>query len=164
MAGPGDTPRLKIFVSYARQDEDRVTELAHKLSVADHEVWFDQKLRGGQNWWDLILDNIEGCDLFIFVVSPSSTRSRACNLEVTYAYDIGRAILPIMVDKTEITEAPTEVQRINFRDLIDPSDDDWIRIMADVAKEAAARPLPDPWRAAPGLCLPLPQRSTCGSP
>ena len=135
---------LKVFVSYARQDEERVKDLAHKLTVADHEVWFDQELRGGQNWWDIILDNIETSHLVIFVVSPSSVRSRACNLEVTYANDLGRPILPIMVQQTEITEAPTAVQRINFTNFIAPSEDDWIRIAADVAKTAEAASLPDP--------------------
>ncbi len=144
MVGDANNQSLRIFLSYQRQDEDRVRELAQKLSLADHKVWFDQELRGGQNWWDVILDNIEGCDLFLFVVSPSSMRSRACNLEIAYADDLGRKIMPIMVQKTEIVEAPTAIQLLQVKDLVAPSADDWIRITADIAKTPTATPLPDP--------------------
>ena len=140
MAGDQRAQPLRILLSYARQDEARVTELHDELTAGDHEVWFDKELRGGQEWWDVILNEIERCDLFVFVVSPHSVRSRACALEVAYAGAVNRPMMPLMVADTEITEAPTAIQKLQVRDFVDPSTSDWIRLLTDVG--ATPRPTP----------------------
>lgn len=134
--------RVQIFVSYARQDEDKATELHDKLTVAEHDVWFDHELRGGQEWWDVILDRIESSDLFIFVVSPDSMRSRACGLEAGYADALDRPIVPIQVRPTELAKMPDAIQKINVREFVDPDIDDWLQLTVDVTK-TTPRGLPD---------------------
>jgi len=37
------------------------------------DVWRDQRLSGGQEWWDTILQSIRSVDFFLFVVPARST-------------------------------------------------------------------------------------------
>ena len=45
-----------LFMSYARPDSLVVNVLREDLERASHDVWFDQDLQGGQQWWDTILE------------------------------------------------------------------------------------------------------------
>ena len=70
---------MKVFISYARPDEDRVEQIAKHLTEFGREVWYDEELRGGQDWWDVILQTIRSCDLVIFVLSPDSVLCPRCS-------------------------------------------------------------------------------------
>ena len=87
----------RLFICYARVDAVRVQAVASECEQLGQEVWFDQQLSGGQQWWDTILENIRGCDCFVFALSPSSLHSKACRAELDYAYRLERRILPVVV-------------------------------------------------------------------
>ena len=65
---PAERPK-SIFVSYARQDQDKVRQIVEGFRVLEHSVWFDEGLVGGEEWWDEILHRIRGCDVFVQVIS-----------------------------------------------------------------------------------------------
>src|SRR5580704_16598418 len=48
----------RIFISYSRESQGIVEELVQDLNDDGHENWFDQRLTGGQEWWDKILSEI----------------------------------------------------------------------------------------------------------
>ncbi|MGH8914078.1 MAG: toll/interleukin-1 receptor domain-containing protein, partial [Acidimicrobiia bacterium] len=88
---------MRIFISYAREDAVGVDDLYDNLNDAGNTVWFVNELRGGEEWWNSILEEIRSVDVFLFVLSPDSARSRACRRELTYAHRVNRPIIPIMV-------------------------------------------------------------------
>ena len=55
-----NTPR--VFISYSRSDVERVAELKRNVEAYGHEVWIDQHLSGGQQWWREILKRIREGD------------------------------------------------------------------------------------------------------
>ncbi len=87
----------RLFICYARVDAAAVQAVAAECTQLGQDVWFDQQLSGGQQWWDTILENIRGCDCFIFALSPSSLHSKACRAELAYAHGLQRRILPVVV-------------------------------------------------------------------
>jgi hypothetical protein len=136
--------QLKIFLSYAHQDRDLVETLHDKLTVAHNDVWFDEELRGGQQWWDAILTRIADSDIVLFVASPDSLHSRACRLEVAYAASTDRQIIPIEVHPIVVLKGPPAIRDIQVQPFVNPNDDDWIRLMADIAAAPRSGALPDP--------------------
>jgi hypothetical protein len=136
--------QIKIFLSYAHQDRELVETLHKKLTVAHHDVWFDEELRGGQQWWDAILTRIADSDLVLFVASPDSFHSKACGLEVAYAAATNRQIFPIKVHPIGVLDGPDAIQKIQVQPFVDPSDDDWIRLTADIGAAPRSGELPDP--------------------
>lgn len=113
-----------IFVSYSRTSSDRVQELVRRLRAMGHNPWFDGELsqRGGRNWWDLILENIRSCDVVLFVMTESSVESRPCLAEVTYAEQLGKPIIPIIIDDAfDGYKAPKNIATIQWIYLTTPS-------------------------------------------
>ena len=52
-----------IFISYNRDSKSIAKTLIEDIQKLGHTVWFDQKLSGGQVWWDKILESIRECDV-----------------------------------------------------------------------------------------------------
>src|SRR5215211_1710859 len=65
----------KVFISYAREAQEQVRELADDIAALGWAVWFDEQLSGGTAWWDRILESIRGCDVFLFALSRESVDS-----------------------------------------------------------------------------------------
>ena len=108
-----------IFISYNRESEAIAKIVASDVEALGQSVWFDQNLSGGQAWWEQILGEIRDCDVLIFLLAPESLDSVACKLEYTYAADLGKPILPILVSEGVSTNllppALSKVQFVDFR-------------------------------------------------
>jgi hypothetical protein len=135
---------VTVFVSYSSRDRDAVKSLTQDLQDADEQVWLDQRLAGGDAWWRAILEQIRGCDVFIFALSQISIESKPCQAELQYAQALGLPILPVQVgpvDSMQLNPVAT-VQAIDYRHST-PSTG--LRLSAALHRERARRqPLPSP--------------------
>src|SRR4051794_36692749 len=101
---------MKIFISYSRDVRDQVSDLAATLQQMNHVTWWDNDLNGGNNWWKKILDEICLCDLFMFILDPSSLSSEACLVERSYALSNNKRILPILLhNEVNVDLLPAEL-------------------------------------------------------
>ena len=140
---------MATFVSYARQDRELVGGLKVDLERLGREVWIDEKLRGGQEWWDEILAAIRSCDLFVWTVSPASVKSTACKAELTYASDLGRPVLPIMIKPVAIGLTPQRVANAQIVDYTTRGADQAIKLAGDLQAIQLPPPLPPTLPAPP---------------
>lgn len=141
-----------VFVSYAREDTAKAGELVRRLSRLGHQVWSDEALRGGQSWWDEILVQIAGCDVFLAVVSPASLNSVACQRERKYAHDLGKPILPVAVER--MTQAmPRELSLRQVVDYSTPGEDAAFALFGALKVLPSAPPPPEPLPPAPEVPL-----------
>jgi hypothetical protein len=133
---------VTVFVSYSSRDKDAVKSLTQDLQDADEQVWLDQRLAGGDAWWRAILEQIRGCDVFIFALSQNSIQSKPCQAELHYAQTLGLPILPVQVgpvDSMQLNPLAT-VQAIDYRN---PTPNTGMRLIAALHRERARRqPLP----------------------
>ncbi len=79
----------KLFVSYARENKPAVDQLVEHLATMGYDTWVDVELRGGQDWWDEILDRIAETDVFIAIYSSAVLNSTACAREYEWANGLG---------------------------------------------------------------------------
>lgn len=89
----------QIFISYSRADKQFIEQfipLIRKVYGND-SLWFDDDIHGGSDWWQLILDEIADCDLFIYLVSNESLESSYCQAELKEALRLNKQILPVVV-------------------------------------------------------------------
>src|SRR5262245_3967098 len=138
--------RSAIFCSYARQDAEVVRSIAADLDQLGQNVWFDQELTGGQSWWNTILEQIRGCDCFLFAISEASLHSKACRAELDYAQRLGRTILPVAIDEVLDQLLPpvlAETQHVPAGDAR--------RLARALLALPATPPLPDPLPEAPAV-------------
>ena len=95
-----------MFVSYSSDDRPTAQAVAADLIVAGLTSWHDERVPGGAAWWDEILDQLESCELLVFVASKRSARSRWCRTEIDYADALGKPILPLLVDDVDAQDLP----------------------------------------------------------
>jgi hypothetical protein len=108
----------RIFISYSRDDRafvDGLVPLLRELYGYDN-VWFDEVLRGGQDWWDEILRQIRRCDIFCYLLSDDSLQSRYCRAELEEALRLKKHILPAKVE-AQAGPLPQDLRRIHIVDL-----------------------------------------------
>jgi len=114
----------RIFISYSRADVLFVEELVPLLQSVypRHQIWYDQRISGGEDWWQMILGEIHACDIFLYLMSNDSLTSEYCQAEFTEALRLQKACVPVIIrPKTTIENAPQallpEIKRRNWVDL-----------------------------------------------
>ncbi len=134
-----------VFISYNRQVQKIAEALATDIETLGHTAWLDQQLTGGQDWWNKILEAVRGCDVFVFVVDPSSMHSTACQREWGYAADLGKPILPVLVsDGVSTSLLPPALSQIQFVDYRRSDRDSALRLGRALGAVPPPKPLPDP--------------------
>jgi tetratricopeptide (TPR) repeat protein len=94
---------LKLFVSYAHLDSEIVTSISNELREAGYDVWMDiQGIQGGDLWVEKITQAIIDCDVFLLFLSPRSIKSDHVRRELDLAFEEGKKILPLRLEKAEI--------------------------------------------------------------
>ncbi len=140
---------MQIFVSYAREDRVAVGRLVEDLTQAEHTVWMDRSLRGGQLWWTTILDEIERCAAYVFVLSPASAASSACRAEAEWATALGRPTLLVeLADTVDGGPVPGAARRVDLRER---TVDSVIGLITTLAALPLPPALPDPMPVRPGI-------------
>jgi hypothetical protein len=153
---------MKAFISYSNRNRDLVETLAKDLTTAlsttslsaQNEVWFDEQLVGGQDWWNTIVDHLLNCDIFVFALSPYSIKSDACQRELRYATDLNKRILPVWItgelSAMDLPELLQARQWINYSKQDKAAFQDMLTALRNLP---AAQPPPDPLPTPPAMPL-----------
>jgi hypothetical protein len=143
---------MKIFISYQSTDRAIVQELVSDLEGTGYEVWYDQVLKGGQKWWNNVLENIRESDVVLAALTPQWLQSYPCQLEYNYAHSLGKNIIPItLVDEINIKLLPVILQERQILDYLKRDKEDFKNLINALRKLPSPLPLPDPLPVAPPL-------------
>jgi hypothetical protein len=142
---------MNIFISYSSKNRSLVEAIASDLESLGHDVWFDQELTGGHDWWQDILQNIRQCDLFVFALTPDSLESVPCKLEHSYAAALNKCVLPVMLANTDINDAPSTLRTIQFVDYHQPDRKSALALSRALADLPDQKPMPDPLPTPPAV-------------
>lgn len=86
-----------VFISYSRLDREFVGQLREALVAKAQEVWIDwEAIPPSQAWWDEIKKGIARANNFVVVLSPNSMASPICHLEIAYARQLNKRIIPVL--------------------------------------------------------------------
>ncbi|WP_120519596.1 TIR domain-containing protein [Arthrobacter celericrescens] len=144
---PGRSGR-RVFISYAREDQDALNDIRAGISALHHEAWVDSNLDGGQAWWDVILEQIRTCDAMILVVSPSLIDSEAATRERDYARRLRKPLIPLVVKPVRSDLLPPDIATLQFIDYTNRTPLTGAQLanaLFSVPTDAALpEPLPDP--------------------
>ncbi|KAJ3085021.1 hypothetical protein HK100_009189, partial [Physocladia obscura] len=97
---------VKLMISYSWDDKVVVHFVAQVLRDNKFEVWLDN-MNSKVQFNDAIAKAINSADAVIVFISESSAKSYYCNLEVNYATDMHKAIVPVRLTKLPILNHPT---------------------------------------------------------
>jgi hypothetical protein len=104
----------RIFISYSRQDQEFVTELADTLAARGHTCFIDQQIAAGQDWQNSLAEALRSADALVAVISETSSSSPYVMSEIgaaqAYARDSGRMlVLPVILQGAPI---PSPLQNV----------------------------------------------------
>jgi hypothetical protein len=147
--GMGPLMATSVFLSYSRKDEPAARQLEADLQRGRVLVWWDSELRGGDPWWQTILEQIRTCEVFVFALSNNALASKPCRAELNYARDLGLPVLPVQIGPVESlrTAAVGELQVVDYREQSSASGMALFAELEDAARRRS--PLPDPLPAPP---------------
>ncbi|MFP4099722.1 TIR domain-containing protein [Coleofasciculus sp.] len=115
---PPDTS-IDVFVSYSRTDSDFTRRLNEALQVQGKTTWFDQEsIASGSDFQQEIYRGIEGSNIFLFIISPSSVNSPYCADEVEYAVKMNKRVVTVLyrdVPTDQLHPILASVQWIDFK-------------------------------------------------
>jgi len=98
MATPAD-----VFISYSREDKDRVLDLAERLRAAGVSVWIDQGgIDGATLWGEEIVNALDRAKVLLLAVSGAAARSHNVAKEVVLVSERKGHILPVDLEPTTI--------------------------------------------------------------
>ncbi|GAB1421979.1 hypothetical protein MASR2M15_21830 [Anaerolineales bacterium] len=103
---------MRVFISYAHVDGYYCQQFVNFLE--DYDVLYDKRLKVGTEWWKEIVNWIESCDIFLYLLSPESVISTHCRRELQVAISKGKAVFPILIQpRTEIPESISHIEVID---------------------------------------------------
>jgi adenylate cyclase len=105
-----------IFLSYSRQDRDRVVPLVAALEAEGWSVWWDPEITPGEEFDALISRELESARAVVVVWTPTSVESRWVRGEARDAADRG-ALVPARIGNARL---PIDFRAVHATDL-----DDW---------------------------------------
>lgn len=140
-----------VFISYDRAHQDVVKKLVQDLRDDEHETWFDQKLEGGQLWWDTVLSEIRKSEIFVTALTPESLESQACQRELKYALDLKRPVLPIRLSAAVRPEFLSSFHELQVVDYFEQDVQTLKNLQRAIKKLSKAPALPDPLPEPPAI-------------
>jgi TolB-like protein/Flp pilus assembly protein TadD len=92
-----------VFVSYSRENNEKVLELTGKLRAAGVPLWMDVgSIDGAAMWGEEIVNALAKSKVLLLLVTESAVRSHNVTKEVLLASEQKRHILPVHLEPTEI--------------------------------------------------------------
>jgi adenylate cyclase len=93
----------EVFISYSREDKDRVLELASRLRSAGVSVWIDQGgIDGATLWGEEIVNALDQAKVLLLAVSSAAARSHNVAKEVVLVSERKGHILPVDLEPTTV--------------------------------------------------------------
>lgn len=103
-----------IFLSYKKEDADRVRLLAEALEREGFSVWWDRAIPPGSTWAQVIEKAIKSCRVVVVVWSELSTVSEWVHKEARKGEQRGN-LFPVVIDDVEL---PFEFEHVQGARLI----------------------------------------------
>lgn len=102
--------KIKVFISYAREDFDTANQIYNILKKEGFEPWLDQyNILPGQKWKDEISKAINKSEAFIVILSKISVTKRGyIQKEVKFALDVLKEL-----PANQIFIIPARIEKIN---------------------------------------------------
>jgi TolB-like protein/tetratricopeptide (TPR) repeat protein len=92
-----------VFISYSREDKERVLELAARLRGAGVSVWIDQGgIDGATLWGEEIVNALDGAKVLLLALTSAAAGSHNVAKEVVLVSERKGQILPVHLEPTTV--------------------------------------------------------------
>jgi hypothetical protein len=142
-------PRPRVFISYAREDEDLASRVYDALQKSYFEPWFDQEsLHGGDDWNNRIETDLDASDFTLVLYTPAFCKKNDSyvNKEVALACDRalkvrGSFLIPLRTHDIADADRVAELRKYDEMELRPDSgfDEDISKVISNMRREFQRR-------------------------
>lgn len=112
-----------IFISYKRDDEDRIAPLLDQIARWGYDIWFDKSIPGGAEWDALIEEKVSNCEMVIAFISQDAVESKWVRREVKFADSLNKPIVAVKLEDADLRHGMKML--LSQYQIIDADDDDF---------------------------------------
>ena len=98
-ARPYEGTQPYIFFSYNHDNADRVYPVIERMAQDGIRVWYDDGLRPGDDWPEVIAEHLDKAAAMVVAVSREYAVSHNCCNELTVAVDDNKPVISIVLDE-----------------------------------------------------------------
>jgi len=110
-----ESGKLRVFISYSRDDLDFADQLDITLRLLGFETSLDRHaISGGEEWRQRLGNLIREADTVVFVLSPSSATSDICDWEVDEALRFQKRIIPVVCRALGGASPSPQLRSLNY--------------------------------------------------
>jgi TIR domain-containing protein len=110
-----ESGKLRVFISYSRDDLDFADQLDIALRLLGFETSLDRHaISGGEEWRQRLGNLIREADTVVFVLSPSSAASDICDWEVEEAVRFQKRVIPVVCRALGGASPPPQLRSLNY--------------------------------------------------
>lgn len=128
-----------VFLSYSREDQERVRPLAGCLERSGHNVWWDPHIAGGEEFAGTIEQALDSAEVVVVAWSSTSVKSAWVRDEASTGRDRGR-LVPVTLDGCIPPLGFRQFHTIDLSDWNGRAGSSALQPMLDAVEKAAARP------------------------
>lgn len=103
-----------VFLSYAREDQERVADLVHALVDRGWTVWWDRQIPPGARYEDVIERELQSARCVVVVLTEAALTSTYVRSEAAEARDRG-ILLPVLLDDVRVPMSMNQTQCADLR-------------------------------------------------
>ncbi len=93
----------EVFISYSRNDQEKVCRVAEKLKAHGLKIWIDhQGIEGATRWSEEIVTALEGAKVMVLFASGHAFASKNVARELALASESDKNILPVFLEQAKI--------------------------------------------------------------
>lgn len=127
-----------VFVSYKREDRDRVETVVAGIKSAGFSVWWDERITPQGEWDDTIARELDAARSVLVLWSEASISSKWVRTEAHYANEHGK-LVPALLDDCRLPLSFMLNQTANIsRWQGDPDDSHWRKLLSWIEELATA--------------------------
>ena len=93
-----------IFISYSHGDYETIRPLLQTLA-GEYRFWYDEGIKSGQEWVEVIGEKIYNCELFVVFLSEGALGSRYIGDEIHYAYKYAKKMMAVYLEPVSISRS-----------------------------------------------------------
>lgn len=132
---------VDVFISYSRDNRDRVAQIANAVKAAGYDVWWDAELPPHKSYGDVITEKIGMAKAAIVVWSHTSAKSEWVRAEA----DVARNQKKLVQTAIDDVMPPLPFNQIQFAELADwdgdPAHRGWRKVLMSLEELCGPTPL-----------------------
>ncbi|MEO0785550.1 MAG: toll/interleukin-1 receptor domain-containing protein [Pseudomonadota bacterium] len=90
-----------VFLSYRRSDQELARALVEAMTAQGLDVWWDQRIEGGEDWRDAIVEGLTASSALIILFSDECNDSKQLKKELAIADTLDKEVIPILIEDTK---------------------------------------------------------------